>query len=342
MKSINYILVVLLSTFSLYATILTVDNKYPSAGQFTTLQAAQDAAIAGDTIYVYPSQTAYSAITLTKKLIIIGNGFDYSGVNLPNTKLSGNMNFANGSNGSKLISFGGYFTISIDANDIIIQRNQLSKLTVQANHIGSVILQNAISNSIDFYDGCLIQIYDNNDILFSNNYIYNSYAAWQEGCCAWRAHYGNDLIANTPNITISLINNIFNIKSSSTNWGNTIQINGSNHTVYNNIFLNSSISADPNKLMYNIGYNTNLPPGNNNIIVTDYSTLFVGESWHLSSNSPAKGTGKNNADIGIYGDNLPFVDGGFPDIPLIYLLDSDLIGSRQSGLKVKIKARSVK
>ncbi len=73
-------------------------------------------------------------------------------------------------------------------------------------------------------------------------------------------------------------------------------------------------------------------------------TVFVdydGWDFHLLSDSPAKGSGQNGVDMGIYGGSTPFVDGGRPGLPLITDIDSDFVGSQQSGLDVTIKAKSI-
>jgi len=62
------------------ATIIIVNNTTNSPGQYTTLQAAVDAATDGDTLHIEPSNFAYDnnneqgAIYITKSLTIIGIG----------------------------------------------------------------------------------------------------------------------------------------------------------------------------------------------------------------------------------------------------------------------------
>ncbi len=59
------------------ATIINVDNKpnRPS-GYVANLSAAISNASAGDTIFIYPSNTTYGSITVTKKLHLFGFGYD--------------------------------------------------------------------------------------------------------------------------------------------------------------------------------------------------------------------------------------------------------------------------
>ena len=73
-KKTIIIFFVLISNFSfLYADIITVDNKFPSVGQYKILQKAHDAAKSGDIIYVYPSKEPYGDLVISKKMTITGS-----------------------------------------------------------------------------------------------------------------------------------------------------------------------------------------------------------------------------------------------------------------------------
>ncbi len=57
------------------AKIWWVDNVPVNDADFRTLQAANDGADEGDTIYVAGSATIYSGFTLTKRLFVFGPGY---------------------------------------------------------------------------------------------------------------------------------------------------------------------------------------------------------------------------------------------------------------------------
>ena len=65
--ALTFTLIVVLTT-QINARILTVANQtiHQTVAQYTTLQAAHDAAQSGDTIYLYPSSISYSGISITK------------------------------------------------------------------------------------------------------------------------------------------------------------------------------------------------------------------------------------------------------------------------------------
>jgi len=135
-RTLLFALLTLVATVSAAsAAIITVDNKIPSAGDYSTLQTAHDAASGGDTIYALPSGVPYAAITVTKQLHIMGTGFDHPGADLKTTWMSGTILFNPGSDGSTLEGFGrkdlneDYF-ITIDANNIAIKNNNLKGIVV--------------------------------------------------------------------------------------------------------------------------------------------------------------------------------------------------------------------
>ena len=72
--------IILNFTFLLFGATLiaqntwTVDNRPGTTAQFTSVQAAIDAAADGDFIYIHPSATSYSNVTLIKRLHLRGIG----------------------------------------------------------------------------------------------------------------------------------------------------------------------------------------------------------------------------------------------------------------------------
>lgn len=75
MKKLNVFLTLsLAAAFSANATVHQVDNNANSPGVFTTIEAAHDAAVAGDTLYVHGSETVYTSTDIEKQLTIIGEG----------------------------------------------------------------------------------------------------------------------------------------------------------------------------------------------------------------------------------------------------------------------------
>src|SRR5690554_3302449 len=126
----NLLPVLLLLIFSSsHAANWRVNNSPGIDADFTTLQAAHDAASEGDSIYVEGSLTNYDnngTVNISKQIVIIGPGY-FLGQN-PFTqaiKTTANFNviiFATGAEGSSIM---GLVVSRIDVNipDVIIRRN---------------------------------------------------------------------------------------------------------------------------------------------------------------------------------------------------------------------------
>lgn len=330
-RAFNYIL--FLSCFHLcffiqlcQATILTVDNNYPKIGQFATLQEAHDAAIAGDTICVYPSLVNYSAIKTVKKIHFLGAGFQASQDGLRATLLDGLFEFSSVSGGSSLTGFGGDFNVVVAANNISIERNKVKSIKVQTGHLGTIITQNFINSDGDFF---LIDIESENEAYISNNIIKN-HSLWY-GPNGNNSNNGKGIRANQTTNTTIILNNVVDLANVPYSFDVVaIDIGSSNTTASNNIILIGSIIGTQSEF-------------SNNLINPDIESVFIDfrqNNYKLKSASPAFGTGENGIDMGIYGGDAPFVDGGYPDIPVIYFLDVPLNANQKHGLNVTIKAKS--
>ncbi len=68
-------LVAICAATTAYATVLRVSNVSGSTAPYSTIQAAHDAASAGDTIMVDGSFTEYGETTIQKRLVLIGPGY---------------------------------------------------------------------------------------------------------------------------------------------------------------------------------------------------------------------------------------------------------------------------
>ena len=81
----------LLLSFSMSATIYTVNNAAVSPGQFTTVAAAVAAASAGDTLMIAGTDVSHGNVTLDKALTILGPGWVVSGGGISKVAVFGNI-----------------------------------------------------------------------------------------------------------------------------------------------------------------------------------------------------------------------------------------------------------
>lgn len=83
MKKLFLLSVLLIAVASLRATTIIVDQN--GGGQFTTIQAAIDAASSGDTVKVWPGTYSSEQINLNKNIVLMGSGYE-------NTVITGTFN----------------------------------------------------------------------------------------------------------------------------------------------------------------------------------------------------------------------------------------------------------
>jgi hypothetical protein len=355
MKKICFpVLFFLIMSSNVSATILTVDNNYPSIGNFTTLQAAHDAADPGDTLYVLPSDFAYAAITVTRKLTFVGSGYDLVQPTLKTSKIKGTLSFEAGSNGSVIEGFDSFsneFIIVVDANSVMVQKNKLCRTIIKPHHSGVTIQQNfLLYTGMQTNGPCNVTAFaifidhSNAGILIENNKIVNSTLNWS---CNETLEYGNGIcIADSSVVTI--LNNIIKL-SSSFDCGHSAlpyivsPSATSDYFIANNIFLHGRVIGNALRYSHNMYECGTIGTENGNLLFANWNAVFMDVSqfnFHLKPGSPAFGAGQGGVDLGIYGGNTLYDDNGYPGIPAIYYLDVPYNGSQQNGVNVTIKAKS--
>lgn len=346
MKTINFIFtVILISLYSIVcnAKILIVDNHFPTpVGTYATVQLAHDAAIAGDTLMLTPSDIEYAGITLTKLVNIVGNGWARPSTSLPNTRTSG-FTFNQGSAGASLIGCEVNGDVNINTNNILIKKNKCNYIKVNSGYSNISILQNVlISNRVsELRDvSSIICINENTTSVITNNVIINNAGVSQGPYPYFVNYYPFGITIKYPASTI-ISNNIIkaNANPCVLDKMNTSYIT---QNVINNIVIGGSVSGligTKNNLLNS----TQLPVTDGNIQNIDMNTVFVdlaNNDFHLKPGSPAIGAGYNGTDCGIYGGELGFVDKGVPNLPYIYFLDVPAVANKRDGLNVTVKAKS--
>jgi hypothetical protein len=328
MKAILFALFVLFS-LSIWGASLTVDNNTPSAGQYATIQAAHDAAINGDTIYVLPSNTPYAGFTVTKQLTILGGG--WAPVNQDNyrikvTYIGGTMTFDTGSDNALMQGFGGQFNAYIMSSGVNISNCKVSYLTINGSNVS--------------VDKC--EIYFSIGILGSNTTIKRSTFRldWGQPCriLSSNATIINNIIVGGPlgiqsaNDTSVITNNTFAITT------NGQVCTGSNFFFTNNLIYNCN---DPTVSTINQAFN---------VFTMDAAEFVdcVGEDYHLSPTSSAVNAGNpdigfndvdgSRNDCGAYGGPDPFIEGGVVS-PYIYEINANPVNTQSQDWQVQIKAK---
>ncbi|MBF8150284.1 hypothetical protein ITJ86_10280 [Winogradskyella sp. F6397] len=305
----------LISMIGFSQAVHTVDNRDQAGGQFTDLQAAIDAASAGDIIQVHPSSDSYGDITIDKMLTIMGLGHNPANTNGEVSTIR-YITFINNSAGSII-------------KGLSISRILCGNSTISPDHDNMHIINNHFSSSVqgsttdNLSDGWVIE----------GNYFSNTSTNInsQNGTDDWEVK-NNFFKGNVQwlNNTSIVTNNIFITTYAS----ETFFSNCSSPLVNNNIFIatdnlteigihNSTITF-VNNMTYSYYGSTIAPlPGSNNLNNTnplfedatlESVTDFYSSNYDLASGSPGINAGSDGTDIGLFGNNFPFDPNGRPNL----------------------------
>jgi len=322
MKILFAILLMGFLTSSAWAAILTVcpNTTYPA--QYATIQAANNAASAGDTIYVYPANYP-GTTTLNKRLVLIGPGLDphrpsrltatmIQPFHLTGTACSGSTIMGLSFN-QEVVS--GDYTSMVDnitftecmfnqivqlyGNNILVENCILSN----ADGSGSFALStdNAYGNIIqNCYFGNVLKIGPGTNTIVRNNI----FATGDANYTAFTLNYNG----YTFGPGVQIINNIF-YKS------NPIGPGGSTN---NCAFINNLYYLTTNPTPANL-----LSSGNLNVDPQFLNFPAAGDKfsfnydYHLTSSSPGIHYGIDGNDVGMWGGAVPVNAGFEPPIPRI-------------------------
>ncbi|MBW6499337.1 MAG: hypothetical protein K0B09_13175 [Bacteroidales bacterium] len=303
--TISFFIALLVIGFSASATVHTVSNNQNSPGQFTSLQAAIDAASPGDTIYVSGSPTSYGSIDLNKQLTLIGAGYHPNNqfqfktqVNYIYLKIFTGAPTTNPS-GSKIMGFE-------VTNTIYCWENNINNVTVQLNKANSINLYGKTCDGWIIKNN-IVQSIEGSTVNSTNILIYNNIITYY--------------IRYFTNASVLIANNIFSRNSAATNIFSYVQYaTVANNIVYgmstagcNYCTFNNNISYGGNQTTFEYDNNT----GQNNlegvtpqfVSAASYDFSFDND-YHLAAGSPGIGAGTDGTDIGIYGGIYAFPSGG--------------------------------
>ncbi len=307
--------------------LLRVNNNPGFDVDYTTLQAAVDAAIGGDTIYVEGSTTYYAGATINKQLTIVGPGYylnenPKTQANKLEAQINSDLTFAAGSEGSTLMGCVFFDGLIINTGDITVIRNLLWEVDFEGTSDNILFAQNYVGRSVQATAGQI------SNAVIANNIIGRQ--IWAQPASGPLVVSNNVLITTNYTFPIdchnaNIQNNIVirNIASISLNSGNSIN---------NNILAADGTDASGNQ--YNIDMTT---------VFADFDgqlEMSTDGKWKLKAGSPALGAGASGVDCGAYGGLAPYILSGIPNLPHIYEASVQAATSSESGLQVTILVKS--
>ena len=340
MKKTIILAIATLLTFSQnsFAKIWRVNNNTGVAANYTTIQAAIDAAttLAGDTIHVEASAAGYGGCYLYKKLIIIGPGYflTESSPLVANSKTQVNPNIAFLNLLQMQVGSKGSVVSGMYINNYCVIQDSL--ITLQRCYINGSIFLGDNGTTTGGINDTIRQNYITGNITcgggssgkFKNILVYNNIITAPNA-----VDFGN----NINNIDGFFINNNF-VYSFSANPGNALNITSANIVYQNNIFgyVNFGAYQSSNVYFNNICNGTGVPAGNSNVQNVDASAVvyndWTGNGAGFSSDgryqlkggaNPAVNAGTINGttiNCGAFGGPAPYILSGMSNIPSIYAL----------------------
>jgi hypothetical protein len=324
LTKVSLVVVMTMLATNLSATVHRVSNVPGASANFTTLQAAVNAAADGDTIYLEGSATAYPAsFNIAKKIIIIGPGYfitqnPYTQANTYPATINGNLLFVDGSSGSKLMGVTMANIVYLgNTSNITIERNRFAGGYSVSHWTGSSSNISILNNYFDgFTTWASVSLSNSNNVIIANNYIF--------GTVTLSAGVGNAFIVN-------------NILRGNVNVNNTI--------LTNNLMMEGTFTHASSVFTHNLANGTQFGNQNNNQQNVDMGTVFVGLTgnspdgqWQLAPGSPAIGAGEFGVDCGIYGGVNPYRLSGMPPVPSVYELSATAAPTNTINVSVKAKS----
>lgn len=212
MKALKLLLIGLLAGTSLFAKIWTVANRPGASFPTITAAVASASVLAGDTILVSGSATAYAGFTLGKKLTIIGPGYflgQNTGLQVDTNaaRISSNVTIQGGAQGTTIMGLHFLASLYVDADNVSIMRNRMQ-----------------VTNT---YDYC-VYVYAQDSVVIRQNYMTQT------------ATFYHNVTVATAATQIFIQNNFIEYLGGSASYG-SIDINGtmtgdiSNNIIYGDV-----------------------------------------------------------------------------------------------------------
>ncbi len=325
---------------SLFGENLGGTINYPVYKQINDAAAATNSTVkSGDTLYVEGSPSTYSGATITKKLVIIGNGYFLT----ENVKTSTNLYasevsyvyFNTGSAGSQLIGMTvtGSNSVDVNVDDVVIKRCKLHyRIALDYRIVSVYILQNLFTTSTS------------NALSLSTNGVPSNIV------------FNNNIVQRPLNTRVS--NTQYNIKQCNNNVfdgpANGLAIDIATSEFKNNILKASGATVNinsntNNNVSYATGTNVNQFAGTPNAVVANMNNVFqttatsTDGKYQLQAAWATANPG-TNGERGVFGgaESQRYTLSGLATIPTVYEFSTTGVVVPGSGLPVNIKARTIK
>lgn len=334
--------------FSYSQNILTVGG-HPDNGStnYTSIQAAINAATSGDIIQVFSGDYNEGTIRIDKPIYLQGVGYfidhNYNNYNISsgNSYISSTLQLEDGAANSiiegmdiRSLNIFGVDNIQIlrsriQRGDFRATQSTFSGCQMSGYYHSGVARQYLVNNNVNIvFNNCL---FSDSYSAGTRNFIFGPASGMtSNGVIDFnRCIFRNSLHLNLSALLVTVKNSIF-----LTSKGGIFATNASGSIIINSLFESSSSSdASIQNNIFSITPTNEFSGYPNSIPSFD-------AQYQLKETSQAKGYATDGGDCGIFGGDDPYILSGIPSIPFIYDFDANLQGSTGGGLDVNIKVKS--
>ena len=338
---------------NMFATVRTVSNSPGTVAQYTTIQAAVNASVNDDTIYVHGSSVQYAGFTITdKRLVVIGPGWSPMQSFMPYqaSVLDITIN-GSGSSNTEIQGLNVITAVSVSSashpDNLRFIRNRLTTITIgsgSATYTGYVIEGNWFMNSgLNVAQSCFFT-----NFIIRNNVFFSNSAA-------------TSVFGFFNSISVLLDHNLFYGPS---NGSINVFGNCRGLLITNNIFVRRNAAASNTNSVFhkNITYNAGVDnpwdaaygnSGDDNFAgqdpqMADQTAVNSGTNNNLLLNftiasGPANNIGTDGKDLGLLFDatgSLNWTNSRMSRLPFVYSMNISNPNIPAGGtLNVQVEAR---
>ena len=332
-KTFQLILVTFIAGAGLVqAKVITVDNNAGSVAMFSSLQAAVDSAATNDTIFIAGSPNSYGSVSIGRRLNFVWPGYFLSehsvpGINSHPARIDANLYRRDLSNASGC-TFSG-LSVNLYSQDAGITGITVTKCVLSGFGYSDrvvVSINRCWTTNISLSPGSSIR----NSIIGGGFSLLDSATATN---CVIRDFNSTGSISTTAGSSISNCIFITSTAVSLSKSAFAAQCKGSiSHCM---AVSGPGPSGGPSYLPDGLG---------NNPTIHLFYDVFTGgvqdKAYQLIDDSPAKGSGFNGVDMGVFAGPQPYVIGCLPQIPRITRFVIPAKATSTSGLRIEMDAQA--
>lgn len=345
MKRLNISIAIflLIATVQLFSAKNIIVQSGATSTAYETLVEAIAGANNGDIVYVSAGSYDVNNLEVNKGVHIIGAGYNpYTASATGNTVFTGTLRIMTGADGGSLQGVYVSGSISFGTSD---ENSTVNNYTISRCYVNTIMLswqwagkqsgsnftitENVIEGAV--YGG------DATNLVFSNNILFQTATLARP-----ITYFKNALVTN--NILISVDDVMGNMVTGTTFRNNIIPVGGLKvvNSYSDNLYLNNLYCRPEGLFSYGVVQSV----GN---VLIDRDKLFINQAgdkynfkdnYHLTQEATEAITGTDGTEVGIYGGDYPFKDGGAPLNPQIIEKNVSTSTNPQGHLKVEIKVKA--